>query len=225
MKDLHTFKHGLLDSSGLHNLLKIQNPDIVEIGCNDGTDTVRFLNKYPKASSIICFEPDPRAIAKFKQHKFPPEVRLHETALGNHVGEVTFYQSSGTPDGKRLDWDMSGSIKKPTGHFEYSPWCKFDNKLTVPLHTLDYIIREYHSDLDIIDLIWMDVQGAEQDVIEGAENTLELTRFVYAEFSHWKRPLYEGQMDLEQTINMLGQGWEPLAVYENCNVLLKNKEI
>ena len=43
-------------------------PTILEIGCNDGTDTLKFLRVLPQAS-IYCFEPDPRAIEKFKNRR------------------------------------------------------------------------------------------------------------------------------------------------------------
>ena len=43
-------------------------PDvIVEIGCNDGTDTVKFLEAFPQAK-MYCFEPDPRAATAFREN-------------------------------------------------------------------------------------------------------------------------------------------------------------
>src|ERR1700734_4400073 len=42
------------------------DPVILEIGCNDGTDTLALLRVMPQAS-FHCFEPDARAIARFKK--------------------------------------------------------------------------------------------------------------------------------------------------------------
>ena len=54
---------------------------VLEIGANDGADTVLLLNVFPQAT-IYAFEPDPRAAAKFKAKGQHPRVRLFETALG-----------------------------------------------------------------------------------------------------------------------------------------------
>ena len=43
---------------------KFFNPTILEIGYNDGCDTIEFLNCF-KEFTMYCFEPDFRAISKF----------------------------------------------------------------------------------------------------------------------------------------------------------------
>lgn len=47
----------------------------------------------------------------------------------------------------------------------------------------------------------MDVQGAEQDVIEGGRRALSRTRFVYTEYSN--EQLYEGQLSLRELLKIL----------------------
>src|SRR5208283_5009546 len=60
-------------------LLNRPDPTILEIGCNDGTDTLAFLRAAPKAT-IYCFEPDPRAIKRFRQRIDSSSVTLFELA-------------------------------------------------------------------------------------------------------------------------------------------------
>ena len=51
--------------------------------------------------------------------------------------------------------------------------------------------------------MWMDVQGAERDVIRGASATLEKTRYVFTEYSDDE--LYEGQAGLSEILELLPQ--------------------
>ena len=50
----------------LKSLLNKENPFIVEIGCNDGTDTANFYNLFSNPT-VLCFEPGQKAIDLFKQ--------------------------------------------------------------------------------------------------------------------------------------------------------------
>ena len=160
-------------------LINKPDPTILEIGCNDGGDTLALLCAMPQAK-IYCFEPDPRAIRRFKKNLGSQfnKVKLFEIAISNQTGRIIFHSSSGwdLPDGWDLPegWDLSGSIRRPKNHLSEYPWVKFDKTITVSTGRLD----DWCADNDIkqIDFIWMDVQGAEGDVIEGASKTLQKTR-------------------------------------------------
>ena len=47
-------------------LLNKENPVILEVGTNDGEDSEEFLKVFEKIQ-LYCFEPDPRAIKRFKK--------------------------------------------------------------------------------------------------------------------------------------------------------------
>ena len=199
-------------------LVSKPNPTILEIGCHDGTNTLWFLEvfDFPK---IFCFEPDPRAASRFKQKfEIRPEVSFYEYAISDKNGEETFYMSSGQesetmPDG----WDCSGSIRKPKNHLTVHPWCKFEKTMVVKTKTLDTWCRE--EKIDRIDFIWMDVQGAEIDVIRGGRKALRNTRYLYTEYSN--KELYQGQLSLKQLLKELAD-FEVVARYPD-DILLKNK--
>jgi FkbM family methyltransferase len=181
-----------------------EDPMILEIGCNDGSETLWFLEMFERPT-VHCFEPDPRAIARFKTTVGQrPNVHLVELALSDHGGEVTFYQSSGMrseeqakamPDG----WDLSGSIREPKKHLEVYPWVRFGKEITVSTSTLDAWCDEHG--IGTVDFIWMDVQGAEGDVLRGGRNTLAKTRFLYTEYN--EDELYAGQFNLRQLMKYL----------------------
>ncbi len=93
---LPSISSGELDLLYLRQLLGTDTPLILEIGANNGWDTLRFLRAFPSAT-VCAFEPDPRALAKFKAHAHP-RVRLFEMAIGAEDGEAEFHMSDGHPD-------------------------------------------------------------------------------------------------------------------------------
>lgn len=207
----------------LQSLLGTQNPVVFEIGCNDGLDSLALCNLFEQIK-LVCFEPEPRAINAWKNpaNKLVGRATLYENALSDSDGVAEFYQSSGThPRSNKGDWDYSGSLNTPTGHLEYSPWVKFESKIQVPTITLDTFMRTNPA-FTHIDLMWMDVQGGESKVLDGAKETLPKIKYVYTEYGHWEKPLYEGQMSLCETLEKLGPTWKPIGVFEGCNVLVEN---
>src|SRR5262249_48697220 len=65
----------------LKQLIGTDAPVILDLGANDGATTAMFLDTFPNCT-IYAFEPDPRAIAKFRERINDPRARLFEIALG-----------------------------------------------------------------------------------------------------------------------------------------------
>jgi FkbM family methyltransferase len=202
----------------IRQLIPIPNPTILDIGCNDGSTTIRFLETF-SSPKIFCFEPDSRAALRFKiKVGNRKEVTFYEYALSDKDGEQTFYVSGG--QGRKVmpeGWDYSGSIRKPKNHLIVHPWCTFDKTITVQTKRLDTWCQE--NAIDRIDFMWMDVQGAEIDVIQGGRNALRNTRFLYTEYSN--KELYEGQLTLKQLLKELSD-FEVVVRYSD-DILLRNK--
>ncbi|MCP1838206.1 FkbM family methyltransferase [Bradyrhizobium sp. USDA 4524] len=201
------------------SLLQKPNPVILDIGCNDGTDTQHFLTLCPQAQ-LYCFEPDPRAIARFKKKLGPSlaKVKLLEIAISDRNGTIDFHPSNA--DGDAKEWDLSGSIRRPKNHLTEYDWVRFDRPFSVETRRLD----DWCSDAKVnaVDFIWMDVQGAEADVIAGGMQTLSNTRFIYTEYSD--RELYEGQLSMQAILDLL-PSFEVAAHYPRAvegDILLRN---
>ena len=146
----------------------------LELGANDGSDTNRLLAGFPGVE-IHCFEPEPRAIRRFRQGVRSSRAHLYECAVGATDGVMTFYRSGGAPPGAEEDfpdgWDLSGSLRQPAEHLVMHPWCEFDegNTLDVKVTTLDSWASE--QKIGAVDFVWADIQGAELDMITGAQQT------------------------------------------------------
>jgi FkbM family methyltransferase len=203
-----------------------QDSVLFEIGSHFGLDTKEFL---ATTSNIHCFEPDPRNIKMFKSLDLP--VKLNEFAVSNVDGNMDFYLSSGSvyeskygPTHQEIvnnnDWSSSSSLKKPKNHINETPWVKFDLVVNVETKRLDTYAMQ--NNITKIDFIWMDVQGAELDVIMGMGNLKNNIKYIYTEYSD--KELYESQPNKNQIMNELGEGWG--VIYDfGGDILLKNNNI
>ena len=231
LKSVYYRLHGLLPVSYskinkdiIQECVNKDDPVILEIGCNDGSHSLWFLEIFDNPQ-VYCFEPDPRAIQRFKTKVGQrSNINLFEIALCDHNGEVDFYKSGGHPNEKQAKampegWDLSGSIRQAKKHLIQHPWVTFDQKITVMASTLDSWCDKH--DIGEIDFIWMDVQGAKNDVFKGGINTLAKTQFLYTEYSD--KELYKGQWNLIKLIKLL-KVFEAIIIYPG-DVLLRNKKL
>lgn len=196
---------------------------IFEIGCHMGLDTKKIIET-TKSNNIYCFECDPRNIEILKNQNF--NITINETAISDIDGRVNFYQSTGKPGvsfGDRLlddnDWSASSSIKKPKEHLNETPWCKFMNPINVKSTRIDTYCEQ--EKINSIDFVWMDVQGAEREVLSGFGKILSKTNFIYTEYSN--KELYENSiMTKNDIIELLGDNW--VVIYDfGSDLLLENR--
>lgn len=228
---LYPLIYKFLDKFGLHNEISFrfikkcvnkENPIILEIGCNVGQDTKRFLKVFNNPK-IYCFEPDPRCIKKFKENIDKENVKLIEIAISNKNGTITFHQSSGVlrnAVGEELieDYMGSGTIKTPD-YTKIASHVKYKKDIEVPTMRLDDWAKM--NNIKKIDFIWLDVEGAEREAIEGAINILNKTRYFYTEF--FDNETYIGQPTHFEIQKML-PNFRTLGIFGN-NILMENKLI
>ncbi|MBR9701522.1 FkbM family methyltransferase [Candidatus Pacearchaeota archaeon] len=201
----------------IKNLLKKNNPVILEIGANTGVDTKEFLDEFRRIK-IFCFEPDERAIKRFKKRVKDKRCELFEIAISSKNGQTTFYVSDGK--GPKKGWNLSSSIKKPKNHLKLNPDITFDKKMIVKTKRLDTWAKE--NKIGRIDFIWADVQGAERELIKGGIKTLNnKTKYFYTEFSNDE--LYEGQPTLDEICQLL-PNFKIIEIFGD-DVLLKNNNL
>jgi 2-O-methyltransferase len=213
---------GTIDLRELHGLLGNDVQVILEVGANDGADTLRLLAEFPDAV-VHCFEPDPRARVEFGKRVTSERACLYPYAIGAHDGVTRFFESSGAPPGREDEypdgWHLSGSIRSPRAHLEAHPWCRFDSTIDVSVRTLDTWCAA--AGVQSVDFIWADVQGAEADLILGGGSALVRTRYLYTEYNNDE--LYEGQPNLDRILHLL-PGWAVRHLYED-DVLLENRSL
>lgn len=174
------------------------NPRVVEIGVHHGDDTQRLTLTSPTgALDWTGFEPDPRNIAVLNERG----IAVVESAVSEADGEAELWLSSGwTPGSNDTRWHTdSSSLNAPTAHLDVAPWCRFDERVTVTTTTLDSALKQ--DDAATIDLLWVDVQGAQRKVIAGAPATLKRTRYLYIECH--PTPMYHEEPTFDELCALL----------------------
>jgi FkbM family methyltransferase len=190
-------------------LISTASPVILDIGANDGGTSASFLRLFP-GGKVYAFEPDPRALSRFKSRIAVGQIDskncvLFEGAVSCASGFLPFYQSQGTNPNLQwyeTGWDLSGSLKRPLNSaLPDVPSITFESTIQVPVTSLDEWAVDKH--IRRIDLMWIDVQGAELDVLKGATKLLSQTEFIFLECG--EQMAYEGQATLQQLVEQLSR--------------------
>lgn len=191
---------------------------VMEIGAADGGDTMNIM-RATESDHYFAFEPDPRNLFSFKA-SYPSVfsgITLVPCAVGNRNAIVPFNVCTGYNENLKREHTFSGSLKKPVEHLERHPWCKFENQIDVRMIRLDDFCQLFS--IPPLSLIWCDVQGAEDLVIEGAKNALSSCQYFYTEYYDTK--MYDGQLTCAEIHNRLPGKWKIVEKWED-NVLFEN---
>lgn len=169
---------------------------IFDIGACEGEDTIKYSKLYPN-SKIYSFEPLPQNFEKIKANikKYEANnVSFFLQALSDKQDNSTFYVSSGAPAGyeNNQEWNFgnkSSSLLPPDKVSEEFEWLKFDQQIKVQTNTLFDFCQE--QNIEQIDFVHMDVQGAELLVLKGAGSYIKKIKSIWLEVE--KISLYKNQ--------------------------------
>lgn len=193
-------------------LARLQHrPCIVELGVHWGESTHGLLAACRQPPIWYGWEPDPRNAEVCRE----AGLMVREAAASDRAGIVELYLSGGITPGTngRVHTDSS-SIAKPTAHLEAHPWCTFAESVDVETERVDDVVSAEQR----VDLMWVDVQGAQVKALGGARETLRRTRMLFCELH--PTPMYDGEPEsLEALMALLPGKWMVLAQYP-ADVLL-----
>ncbi|MDG2433720.1 FkbM family methyltransferase [Flavobacterium sp.] len=181
------------EDSPIKNILlkffkKSDRLNIFDIGACEGEETIRYKKIFPLAS-VDLFEPLPKnqelILENIKKNNLK-NVRLHPIALSDVNSFTKLYISSGRPNEiqANLDWDFgnkSSSLLAPELN-NMPEWLHFNEEIEVQTKTLDSFLVE--NNIDSIDFVHMDVQGAELKVLEGAKEKLQNIKSIWLEVAN-----------------------------------------
>jgi FkbM family methyltransferase len=193
-----------------------QHPVIFELGMCDGYHTNMLLSWCQSAPCFHGFEPDPRNISKIIAVGLPTRMNFHPEAVGHITGKTPFHLSTCEPNGAVGQSSISDFTPVLTQSW---PWLKHLSDVEVQCWRLDDFCAQHG--LDHIDFIWMDVQGAERLVFDGAPNMLPKTRLIWTEYD--SGTLYKDSSSLDDILARF-PGWTIVADVGG-DVLLKNPEM
>lgn len=183
-----------------------ENPTIVELGAHEGQDTLWMAACCKGVPDIVMVEADFHNFTRLPE--IPWAIRIH-AAIAGHDGMCEFWSSRSHGGGY-------GSIYKPAEGLSV-PLAEFEKPYKVPCFTFDSLCDWLH--IDKIDLLYVDIHGAEKDMIAHGQRALSRTRWLYMEA--FKTRCYEGMATQDELLAML-PGWEFVEQFD-WNILLRNK--
>ena len=183
------------------NLLGLRNyavRTIIDVGANTGQFAQKIATVFPEAR-IYSFEPLPEAFAelrKWAEQQPGGKVTAFNVALGEQEGEATMFKHQVSGD---------SSLLRATEVFARTFYQPEVETVSVPLTSLDNWVRKQVLSLGPEVLIKLDVQGYENYVISGGQETFRQAKIAIME-AHLDY-LFEGQSsfkDLLISLDRLG---------------------
>ncbi len=175
------------------------SPVILEAGACDGTDTVKFAQRWPGAT-IHAFEPVPELFVEGERRTSDlAQVQRYPMALSDRTGSVEFYVV-GDPNDESSNRGWSSLL-----HLADNPQ-DFSRSITIQTTTIaDWAHGE---GVDRIDFMWLDMQGMELPALKAAGPVLATTRAIHMEVN--RKELYEGCALYAEIVSwMNSQGFRP----------------
>lgn len=153
--------------------LGIENPKVIfDIGAYDAGDAIRFKTIFPDAE-IECFEADPERAKIIREYSHDAGIMFMGAAITDFTGMIPFYQSKcnlkdagdthepGKIGGQGSIYKHGEIYKNLYPHIEQQA-----EPINVPCFSLSDYCRKW-VDIKHIDLLHIDVEGAEMNVIKG----------------------------------------------------------
>lgn len=154
-----------------------ENPVVLVAGCYDGEDMVTMTQIWPKGE-IYGFEPVPLLFLKTKAKTFNcKNVHCYQLALSDQSGRAQFHLSS-DPES---DISRSSSLLEPKDHLKLYTNVKFNKSIEVQTINLDEWGQL--NNVNHIDLLWLDMQGAELQVIKSAPMLLKTVKVLFTKIA------------------------------------------
>ncbi len=146
---------------------------IFDVGAYVGEIVATYKRMFPQ-STIYCFEPFPDSFQKLNRFSGDASIKAHQIAFSDKEGKTTFH----------INVDLScNSLLPPTeSDFKcYSAKSIKDGEIQVETNTLDNFCASTRR--SFIDILKLDVEGAEVKVLEGASRMLskQAIKLIYSE--------------------------------------------
>jgi len=196
---------------------------IFDIGSRDCLQSIEFYKEFPN-SIIYAFECNPNTldICKKNIEPYSDRIILIEGAVCDYDGYIKFYPINQSKT--RTTWidgnPGASSIFKSNGNYTIETYVQ--DEIITKCHRLDTIMDNYG--IVNVDIIWMDLQGAELLALKGLGDHLENVKYINTEVSY--KEMYSGQVmfdelnnyilskgfDIKNTLSY--EGWQEDVIYE-----------
>jgi len=188
-------------------------PTIFDIGAHHG-ESIEYLKSLFSQAKIFSFEPDPESFDILSK-KDVGNVEFFNLAISDEVGTAKFYRNriSHTNSLYKVNLKSKDSVQFAKNRELTVPANEKEYNLDVDVKTitLDKFIND--NTIENIDLIKIDVQGAERKVLSGGGGALQKAKAVIVEVSFYD--YYKNStsfMDLEKYL--IPAGFELFSILD-----------
>lgn len=199
-----TYETGVDKLQNISKVIKKNSIEtIFEVGARDCLESLALSKKFPNAD-VFAFECNPSTLPICRKNielSNNKKIHLTEKAVCDTYGEISFFQidqnktktsiSDGNPGASSM-FEASGSYPIET---------YVQNKITVNSTTLFDEITQ--KNIKNIDILWMDVQGAEILVFKGAKEKIDIIKIIHTEVNFFE--IYKGQPMFLDVYNYLSK--------------------
>lgn len=156
------------------SLMDVSSVEVIfEVGMYDGLYTQKIIKTFKNCKKLFGFECNPDQVRICKRNiKKLTNVIFNNVALNNDNSKLNFYPC-------RRGRQAASSLYRLTDQSDKQ------DRVVVGGITLDSYCRQ--NNISWIDLICLDVEGAEMRVLLGAEKMLSFTKYIIAEVSNVDR--------------------------------------
>ncbi|MBS1688421.1 MAG: FkbM family methyltransferase, partial [Bacteroidetes bacterium] len=159
---------------------------IIDVGSNEGQFIKAIDNSLP-GRNFLAFEPIKSCYDELLKNTKKLNVTAFNCGLSDHSGSAEINISG--------NFVSSSILPMENLHKDLYPESYYVNKQVIDLKRLDDVTANLNIENNI--LMKIDVQGYEEKVIAGGENTIKKCVAIIIEYSH--QPLYEGQWLFDDT--------------------------
>lgn len=184
---------------------------ILDIGARDLTESIFLSESYPN-SKVISFECNPQTLSicreKSKNH---PNIELIDKAVNEYNGTCKFYPIN--PSKTKTTWEDgnpgASSLFVANDNYPFEKYVQ--DEIEVDCVRIDTILTE--RNIDKVDIIWMDLQGAELIALKSIGDILKNVSIICTETE--MTPMYKNQALFNDIDNFLKQDFD--FVHGNLN--------
>lgn len=163
---------------------------IFDIGSCHCLESVEFAKKY-KDSRIFAFEANPESYQVcLNNSKDYPSIEVINQAVNDYDGSCKFYPM----DKERTvtTWEDgnqgASSLYRANGAYDHiEKYVQYE--IEVPCTRIDTFCKK--NSIDHIDIVWMDLQGAELKALKSMGEILDTVQIIHTELE--MNPMYDGQ--------------------------------
>ena len=163
---------------------------IFDIGSCHALESVEFSKRFTNAR-IFTFEANPVSYEVCLQNtKDYSEITVVNQAVNDYDGFCKFYPMDKNKTITTWEDGNQGasSLYKANGAYDHiEKYVQYE--IEIPCTRLDTFCRK--NNINVIDIIWMDLQGAELKALQSLGSLLETVQIIHTELEI--NPMYEGQ--------------------------------